>query len=371
MKTVQVRSVVTILLIVSLILVGCNASTPTLEPTVTPVSPSPTMPSTSTATATVTSSPTATSTPQPTDTATPLPTATNTPVKFSPTAKPSVTPKAAVTAEPAVAANTAAIPAGSALNVAVKITFNNVQTLLGELNNVMAGYGGRCSVAMGDYDAIATAPTYDVSGQSNDTQTAYALYRQAIDLINSTADKVRRVCQGGGAIDKLDIQVAQKSAGDALGPLGHAIDLLPPAVLPTPGTVKATATPVPQKIALSDLLLKTMDQMHNVGGILDGAQLNLDSNFCSSFVPQYQTIITIVNLDQNNREAVWAAQYNTYKLAISYFQNKLYRAKEVCDAGGGKIGKDEFSNMRRDVDVSAFTVARAYDELKRANLLGR
>jgi hypothetical protein len=326
---------------------------------------------TATSTATVTVTPTATPTAVPTNT--PAPTATNTATKLAVTAKPSATPKPTAATQTPSSVNTAAIPAGSPLNVAVKITFNNVQSLLGELNNVLAGMGGSCAIVNANYDAIATAPTYDVSQQSSDVQTAYGLYRQGVDTINESAYKVRRVClQGGGPIDKLDIQVGQKSAGEALGPLGRAIDLLPPVTTTlAQSTPKPTATPVPQKMALSDLLILTIERMHGVGGLLDGAQLNLDANFCQQFGPQYQTIITKVILDKTDKPAGWVAQYNAYEFDIVYFQNKLFRAKEVCAAGGGKIGKDEFSDMRRNADVAAAAVARAYDELKKADLLGQ
>ncbi len=374
--TFAVRSLVIWLVRLSMVIAGCSTPTPTVEPTTTSIPPTdvPTdtpVPPTATSTSTATLIPTATSTSVPT--APPTPPATSTSIKVAATAKPSVTPKATVANQTQSALNTAAIPPGSPLNVAVKMTFNNVQVLLGELNNVLAGITGSCDTSLARYDAIAAAPAYDVSQQSTDTQTAYALYRQGVDTINESAYKVRRVClQGGGIIDKLDILVGQKSAGDALGPLGHAIDLLPPvATTLVQSPPKPAATPVPQKMALSDLLLQTIERMHGVGGLLDGAQLNLDANFCQQFGPQYQTIITKVILDKTDKPAAWVAQYGAYEASIAYFQNKLYRAKEVCDAGGDKIGKDEFSDMRRNVDVAAIVAARAYDELKKADALGQ
>jgi hypothetical protein len=252
------------------------------------------------------------------------------------------------------------------------MTFANAQALLGELNNVMAGIGGRCDVAMDMYAAITSAPTYDVSKQSIDAQTAYGLYRQGIDLVNSTAEKVRRICNmGGGQIDKLDIQLAQKSVGEAIGPLGRALDYLPATAPYTPSAPKPTATPVRQNIALSDLLLKTMERMQGVGGIMDGAQTKLDAGFCGDFGPRYQTIITPVGLDENGRAPTWIDSYGAYKAAIGYFQNKLYHAVEVCAAGGATIGQRDFNDMRRALNTASIAIARAYDQLKFANLLGQ
>ena len=137
----------------------------------------------------------------------------------------------------------------------------------------------------------------------------------------------------------------------------------------TPVPPKLTATPIPQKIALSDLLLQTRDRIRGVGGFLDGAQTNLDAIFCQQFVPQYNSMISVIPLDMQNRDPKWVEQYNAYKVIIGFFQNKLYRALEVCQAGGGQIGPAEFGEMRQAVDSAAIAAARAYDQLKLNNLL--
>ncbi len=201
-----------------------------------------------------------------------------------------------------------------------------------------------------------------------------ALYRQGVDTINATAAKVTRICegQGGGIIDRQEVQVVQKSAGQAVDMFGRASDLLPPvtATLPAP-VAAATATPAISSVALSDLLSQTMDRVHLMGGYLDGAQTNLDAGFCDQFKPLYQTIVTVVGLDETGRDPKWIDSYGAYQAVVAYFQNKLYRGLEVCTAGGGTIGKSEFSDMRRAVDAAAVATARAYDVLKSANLLGQ
>lgn len=374
-----------------LIMTGCATPTPIaqLAPTEPPVTatvvpPTATViPPTATAlppTATVTVEPTvtSTSTPEPTATATvtltrtPAPTSTKV-ATVSATKAPTKTPTAPPSAAGGSAPVAGAVPAGAPLNVAVQRTFDNVQRLLGELNNVLRGVGGSCDVAMSKYTAIAAAPVYDVAAQSSEVQTAYSLYRQAIDTINATAQKVRRVCEaGGGQIGKLDLQEAQRSVGVASGLLGRAIDLLPPA--PAAGS-EPTATPkpavAPVNMALSDLLMQTMDRLHLLGGHFDGAQLSLDANFCAQFEPLYKTVITEVTLNPDGKPAAWIDSYGAYKVIIQYTQSKLYRAHEVCQAGGSSIGKSEFGDMRRAIDAAAIAAARAYDVLKNANALGQ
>lgn len=353
-----------ILLVAISLLVACTtptpiASLPSPEPTETTLPP----------TAASTAVPTNTAAPTPTDTSTVAPTTT-----VTPTSSPSPTVlKSTPTATPALA-HAAAIPAGAPLNVAVRRTLDNTMVILGELNQALSGVGGSCDIAVPRFDAVADAPTYDVGEQSSNGQSAYALYRQAVDIINNdAAPKIRRVCtMGGGPIDKLDIQVPHNAISNAIGLLGRALDLLPPAPAsgpepsPTPKPTVATSS-----MALSDLLRTTMERMQIVGGLLDGAQLNLDTGFCQQFGPQYATLIIEVKLNEADRPATWADSYGAYKAAIHFFQNKLYRAREVCDAGGGTIGKAEFSDMRGAVNASINALAHAYDQLRFKNLLGQ
>ena len=111
--------------------------------------------------------------------------------------------------------------------------------------------------------------------------------------------------------------------------------------------------------------------MQGVGGIMDGAQTKLEAGFCGDFGPRYQTIITPVGLDEAGRAPTWIDSYGAYKAAIGYFQNKLYRAVEVCAAGGATIGQSDFNDMRQAVNTASIVIARAYDQLKHANLLGQ
>jgi hypothetical protein len=117
--------------------------------------------------------------------------------------------------------------------------------------------------------------------------------------------------------------------------------------------------------------VKTRDNIRVVGGLLDGAQINLGADFCQQFVPQYGQIINQVTLNETGRPAAWIEQYNAYKVIVSFFQNKLYRAREVCDAGGGQIGKAEYGEMRQAAEVAAVACARAYDQLNSKGLLGQ
>ncbi|HTP08677.1 MAG TPA: hypothetical protein VMP08_10525 [Anaerolineae bacterium] len=371
------------LILLSVLLVVAACTTPTAtpvavvaspEPPVTPLSPTATLVPTDTPapTSTFTLEPSHTPTLKPTATSTVTPTATATKIVVTVTPRPTKTTAATTAANASAPASvSASIPAGASLSQAVQLAFKAGQIILGEINNSIAGKGGRCDIAVPQYNLIINAPAYDVSQQSSETQAAYDLYRQGIDRVKATAPKILRVCQGGGAIDKLDVAEAQKGASDAIAFFGRASDLLPaPAPLPTT-VAKPTATKVVSSMALSDLLVKTRDQIHTVMSLLDSAQTNLDANFCQQFVPVYTTVINQVTLNDSGRPATWVEQYNAYKVIVNYFQNKLYRAREVCDAGGGKIGTAEYGEMHKAAEAAANAAARAYDQLNHAGLLGQ
>jgi hypothetical protein len=251
------------------------------------------------------------------------------------------------------------------------MAFTAGQIIQGEINNSLAGRGGDCNIVIPQYDLITSAPAYNVSAQSAETQAAYGLYQQGVERAKATAPKIRRVCQGGGRIGKLDIAEAHHGVSDAITFFGRARDLLP-AAAPLPTTAaKPTATKPVSSIALSDLLIKTRDDIRAAGGMLDAAQTNFDAGFCQQFVPQYSTIINQVALSEEGRHPTWIEQYNAYKVILNFFQNKLLRAREVCDAGGGQIGKAEFGEMRQAAEAAAIASARAYDQLRFKNLLGQ
>lgn len=378
MKRVQ-RS----LMWLSMLLVVVACTTPTATPVALVASPEPSatpLPPTATLAPTDPPAPTSTATPKPsntptlkpTSTSTVTPAATATKIAVTVTLRPSQTAAATTVANaPASAAPSASIPAGASLSQAVQLSFKAGQIVLGEINNVIAGRGGSCTVVVPQYTLLINAPAYDVSQQASEIQAAYDLYRQAVERVKATAPKVLRVCQGGGAIDKLDLAEAQMGISDAISFFGRASVLLP-AAAPLPTVVaKPTATPVVSNLALSDLLVQTRNRIREVTGLLDAAQTHLEAGFCQQFVPLYNTIITPVTLHEASRPPAWGEQYNTYKVVLNFFQSKLYRAREVCDAGGGTIGSAEFGEMRQAAEAANNALARAYDQLDRAGLLGQ
>jgi hypothetical protein len=287
------------------------------EPSATPLPPTATLAPTDTPAPTATPTPEPSNTPtlKPTATSTVTPTATATKVMITATPRPTKTAAATATSAattganaPAAAPGSAAIPAGASLPQAVQLAFTAGQIIQGEINNSLAGQGGDCNIVIPQYNLLTSAPTYNVGSQSAETQAAYDLYRQGVERVKATAPKIRRVCQGGGRIDKLDIAEAHQGISDAITFFGRASDLLPVAAPVPTAVAKPAATKATSTIALSDLLVKTRDDIRAVGSMLDGAQTKLDAGFCQQFGLQYAAIINPVTLNAEGRDPTWNEQ---------------------------------------------------------------
>ncbi len=162
----------------------------------------------------------------------------------------------------------------------------------------------------------------------------------------------------------MDIQEAQRSVSIAIGLLGRASDLLPPATTPNLSTdIVPTATAKPQPVsaaALADLIKSTFEHMQAVGGLMDGAQLTYEAGTCAEILRHFNAVANIAQYDVTGQPDTVREGYAGYQGGAGYFKNKAYRLKEVCAAGGGSIGKNEFGEMRVAVNFAIGVVARAY-----------
>jgi len=84
--------------------------------------------------------------------------------------------------------------------------------------------GGACAPFIDEYNVLKTAPTYDVNAQPANVQTAYSLYRQAIDIALPKIQAAVDVCnQGGGSVGLLDYGAALPVLRNAEGLLNQAL----------------------------------------------------------------------------------------------------------------------------------------------------
>ncbi len=97
------------------------------------------------------------------------------------------------------------------------------------LSRMFQSGGGDCDTFLREYNALAKAPTYDVSAQPSNVQGAYSLYRQAIDLAVPKLMSAVEVCKkGGGEVGQLDwattgpvLRKAENLLNQALSALGQ------------------------------------------------------------------------------------------------------------------------------------------------------
>ncbi len=95
------------------------------------------------------------------------------------------------------------------------------------LGRMFQSGGGDCGILLHEYNALVSAPTYDVSAQPSNVQGAYSLYRQAIDLAVPKLMSAADVCnKGGGKIGWIDFATTGPVLTQAEGLLNQALSAL-------------------------------------------------------------------------------------------------------------------------------------------------
>jgi hypothetical protein len=116
-----------------------------------------------------------------------------------------------------------AVPSAPPLLTVVRHTIELVNGFKGAL----FGGGESCADFFRQFNGIVNGPTFDVSGQPSNVQSAYGLYRQALAVAGSKATVFNDICSsGGGVVGKLDVLVEIKLLDQALDLLGQAERLL-------------------------------------------------------------------------------------------------------------------------------------------------
>jgi hypothetical protein len=85
------------------------------------------------------------------------------------------------------------------------------------MDRIYGGGGGEaCAPLLADYIGVVYGPVYDMTGQPGATQSAYALYRQAIGIIAERIRPIQEVCLGGGGgISNQNFNNARSAINDA------------------------------------------------------------------------------------------------------------------------------------------------------------
>ena len=101
-----------------------------------------------------------------------------------------------------------------------------VRAAMSYVGRVFQG-GGQCAPFIDEYNILANAPSYDVSAQPANVQTAYGLYRHALEIAIPKVMLAVDTCNaGGGSVNKLDYEKALPVLREAEGLLIQAVSLL-------------------------------------------------------------------------------------------------------------------------------------------------
>ena len=322
------------LVILIAMLAGCGTSTSQPTPTVVPTEPPTSTPVPPTATPLPTNTPIPpTNTPAPTNTpiptATPLPT--NTP-KPAPTK--AVTPKPTNTKSAAAPVSTGGGVSSnpSTLQTSIDQSFNAAQGVVSLLNQMSSGGGVElCIPLIQKYQSIHNAPTYDVSGQSNEMQQAYGAYRNGISLLDTRATLIVGCGQGGGSIGRLELGSVHSTATQAADSFAQAQNVLKQFL------DMSTMSPLENAIVRA---------LHAIGGVGDAANKMMPNKFwgpnnrriaatdsrCVEAITSHNAIPSFT-MDTTGQPASVQTAYQLYQEALNLYQVDVSNFPKSCVAG--------------------------------------
>ncbi len=328
---------------------------PTDLPTVTPLPP--------TATATATTPPTATSTQAPQPTHTPKPTATSTPTPV-PTAAPTITPKPTSTkpASAPVSTGGGVSSKPSTLQKSIGQSLSTAQGMIGLIDQMISGGGAElCAPLVEKYRSIQNAPTYDVSGQSNEARQAYDSYRNGISTIATRADIILSCGQGGGSISALNLGLVRNTIGQGATAFAQALDLMKLA----PGY--STLSPLAEAIA------RAQRAVGGVGGAANsmmatspyggGRHIDASDPRCVEAVNSHNALPTFTMDPAGQPPAVQAA-YQLYQEALNLYQTDVSNFPKMCAADGVKVSPVGFSALLGTINQVLDKLTAAQNALK-------
>lgn len=348
MKNVLRKS---LLIVLASLMAACAAATPAPTPTVVPTEP-PTVTATlvpPTATATPVPTATATATPVP-PTATPLPptdtpepTATPQPTKTAtpkPTQAVTVTPRATALPKPATSApanSTSSVSsAPSTLLKSISEAKQVVQDLIGVVDQMLNNKQAveLCTPAKAMLESILAAPAYDVGGQSASAQQAYALYRESVEIVNSTATTMRSCGGGGSTVKGSELGLIRRKLGSAVTVLGRAVELARPAANQLPAGT------------LLEAVERTRQAVASLGAALDRATGSGNPETCDPVLADFGALEQAPVFEVGAQPSNVQTAYAVYRQAVSDVLSKADSMASLCRHGGGSLSANDYARTR-------------------------
>ncbi|MFN8594720.1 MAG: hypothetical protein U0559_00845 [Anaerolineae bacterium] len=199
------------------------------------------------------------------------------------------------------------------------------------LINQMAGGGGveNCAPLIAQYQSVQQAPTYDVTGQVNEIQQAYAAYRNGISILETRGATILSCGQNGGPIGPLDLGPVNKTVSKAVDAFGQARDWAKRAVPIAPNSSLLDAARRVQ-LAISQLDLA---YQHAGSG---------QTQECDPFIKEHNLLVNAPTFDVSAEPPNVQNAYALYRQGIELTLSKTSIVVEMCNRGGGLVGKLDF-----------------------------
>jgi hypothetical protein len=196
--------------------------------------------------------------------------------------------------------------------------------MTGVLDQMFQGGAELCAPLLEKYQSLHNAPQYDMSNQPAQMQQAYALYRQGIDLVDSEAAKMQACGHGGGAIGHSDSGTLHRVFAQAADLFRQAID----------STKRASG--VSPSMPLADAVARVHTAMSYVRRVFQfGGE-------CGPFLDEYNILANAPTYDVSAQPANVQTAYGLYRQALELAMPKILLAVDVCNKGGGSVGRLDY-----------------------------
>lgn len=143
------------------------------------------------------------------------------------------------------------------------------------------------------------------------------------------------------------------------------LTVAPAAATPTPTLTPLPARPAPvafNGVALRDAMEAIRSTLQQMGGMLDRG-----GGTCEEYMGWYWSLVS--SPTYADLPAEWQWVYGEYIGAVEHGIEEQREIKELCDAGGGRLGQLTFGSARMAIDVA---IARLGPAIDKANeLLGQ
>lgn len=187
-----------------------------------------------------------------------------------------------------------------------------------------------CAPLIAQYQSIQHAPTYDMTGQVSELQQAYAAYRNGISILETRGATLLSCGQNGGPISSLDLGPVNTTLTKSVDAFGQARDWAKRAV------------PIAPNSSLVDAARRVLTAISQIGLAYQRAGSG-QTEECDPFIHEHNILVNAPTFDVSAEPSNVQNAYALYREGIDLVVAKSAVVVDMCNRGGGMLGKLDYS----------------------------